>query len=111
MPHAGRGDVAGGNSVTAASREREPGGVRTLPQRYHWAGEPMGAWREAPAGRVVEAVDAGRQERIGSRGMTMCISAISCHAKLDLENPSNGGGDYGFMPDKSLGRMAQAPDS
>ncbi len=39
--------------------------VRPLPQRDHEPGEPVGARREAAVGRVVEAVDAGREERPG----------------------------------------------
>ena len=47
-------------------REWEPGGVCALPQRDQGAGEPVGARREAPARRFVEAPDAGGEER--SRG-------------------------------------------
>ena len=47
-------------SRASASRACEPGGVRALPQRDHEPGEPVGARREAAAGRFVEAVDADR---------------------------------------------------
>ena len=46
-----------------AARACEPGGVRPLPQRDDGSCEPVGARREAPAGRVAEAADAGGEER------------------------------------------------
>jgi len=63
VPDAGRGHGAGGHPRASPARTGKPGGVRAPSQRDHGSGEPVGAWREAPAGRVAEAADAGGEER------------------------------------------------
>ena len=55
--------------------ECEPGGVRPLSQCDCGSGEPVGTGREAPARRVAEASDAGREER--SRGRRLMPEPVS----------------------------------
>ena len=67
----------------SAARACEPGGVRALPQRDDGSGEPVGARREAPAGRLLEAPDAGGEETVSRRSPDGYPRPVfECHSSL-----------------------------
>ena len=66
------------------ARERQPGGVRAPTERDHEPGEPLGAGRETPPRRLLQAPDPGGEERL----QRSCVRLAINDTEASADSPS-----------------------